>query len=430
VSGVELPIRAGTAEDWEAVARLMFTAFLSPFDADAMRIEAEIFEPERALLATDDDQLVAHAAAFTRDLTVPGNVLPAAHVTMVSVLPTHRRRRLLSRMMEHQLREVQQAGREPIAVLWASESPIYPRFGYGLAARRLILEINNREARLPARLPVRPDGASPAADEGRLRLGEPGALQTELAKVYEQVRPDRPGWSSREGSWWRYVLADLPSRRGGGSELRAVLHESRTTTHGVSPDGYQLDGYAIWRARGTWENAQPNGETWVGEVVAATPAAYLALWQFLLNIDLTRVTRFGHASVDEPLLQLAAEPRALNPKLADTLWVRIVDLPGALAARQYVSAVDVVFEVTDALLPANAGRWRLTSGGGTGACASTDTPADLACDVTDLGAAYLGGTPLTALAAAGRVRELRPGALAAASTAFGWYRAPVAIEVF
>jgi predicted acetyltransferase len=435
MAGTELPIRSGTPEDWEVVARLLATVYHSPFDTDSARIEGEIFEPERALLATDEGTLVAHAAAFTRDLTVPGNVVPAAHVTMVGVLPTHRRRRLLSRMMQRQLREVQQAGREPIAVLWASESPIYPRFGYGLAARRLILEIDNRDARLPARLPGGPDGASPAAGEGRLRAGEPAALQAEFAKVYEQVRPDRPGWSNREGSWWKYVLADLPSQSDGGTELHAVVHESRVPADGVSRashevDGYELDGYAIWRTKRGWESAQPKGETWVSEIVAANPAAYLALWQFLLSIDLTRVTRFSYASVDEPLLQLAAEPRALRPTLADALWVRIVDLPGALAARQYVSAVDVVFEVTDALLPANAGHWRLTTGGGVGACVRTDVPADLACDVTDLGAAYLGGTSLSALAAAGRVRELRPGALAAANTAFGWHRAPVSIEVF
>jgi predicted acetyltransferase len=333
-------------------------------------------------------------------------------------------------MMQRQLREVQQAGREPIAVLWASESPIYPRFGYGLAARRLILEIDNRDARLPARLAGEPDRATPAADEGRLRAGEPATLHAEFAKVYEQVRPDRPGWSSREGAWWRHVLADFPGQRDGATELHAVLHESRVPTAGASPGGYELDGYAVWRTKANWESARPNGETWVSEVVAANPATYLALWQFLLNIDLTRTTRFSYASVDEPLLQLAAEPRALRPTLADALWVRIVDLPGALTARQYASAVDVILEVTDTLLPANAGRWRLTTAGGVGTCVRTDMPADLACDVTDLGAAYLGGTPLGALAASGRVRELRPGALAAASTAFGWHRAPVSIEVF
>jgi predicted acetyltransferase len=430
VAEVELPIRSGTPEDWQIVAGLLSTVYHSVFDSDSAQVGAEIFEPERALLATDEGTLVAHAAAFTRDLTVPGNVVPAAHVTMVGVLPTHRRRRLLSRMMQRQLREVQQTGREPIAVLWASESPIYPRFGYGLAARRLILEIDNRDARLPARLPGQPGGTTPATDERRLRPGRPAELHAEFAKVYEQVRPDRPGWSSREGSWWRDVLADFPSRRDGATELHAVLHESRVPTDGVSPGGYELDGYAIWRTKGSWESARPNGETWVSEVVAANPAAYLALWRFLLDIDLTRVTRFSHASVDEPLLQLAVEPRALRPTLADALWVRIVDLPGALTARQYASAVDVVFEVTDALLPANAGRWRLTTGGGVGTCVRTDMPADLACDVTDLGAAYLGGTPLGALAAAGRVRELRPGAVAAASAAFGWHRAPVSIEVF
>ena len=61
---------------------------------------------------------------------------------------------------------------------------------------------------------------------------------------------------------------------------------------------------------------------------------------------------------------------------------------------------------------------------------STVDEPDLACDIRALGAAYLGGTSLDALATAGRVREVRPGTLATASIAFGWHRVPSAIEVF
>lgn len=397
------------AEDFDELARMLGDLFHGGFDAETHELERGIFEPERALLIRDGADLVASAAAFTRELTVPGGTVPAAHVTMVGVVPTHRRQGLLTRLMRHQLRQLRDAGREPVAVLWASEGRIYPRFGYGLAAQRLAVECDTTELRLPA----------PAAAAGRLRLDRPAARRAELARVYDRVRPDRPGWSSRNDAWWRYVLGDPAGQRGGATERRVVLHEG--------PDG--VDGYGLFRTRSEWERTGPRGHTTVDEVVAATPGAYAALWRMLLSIDLTRRLTF-RAAVDEPLLRLVDEPRRLGAHLVDALWLRVVDVPAALAARRYAAPVDVVVEVTDELLPENTGRWRLTGGPEGAECAPTDRPAELACDVRCLGELYLGGVGLGALAAAGRVDELRFGALAAAGPAFGWHRAPAGMEVF
>ncbi|WP_036372863.1 sterol carrier protein domain-containing protein, partial [Micromonospora sp. ATCC 39149] len=139
---------------------------------------------------------------------------------------------------------------------------------------------------------------------------------------------------------------------------------------------------------------------------------------------------FYQGPVDDPLPRLVDEPRRLETRVADALWLRVVDVPAALAARRYAATVDVVVEVTDELLPENAGRWRLTGGPDGARCVPADAPADLACDVRALGELYLGGVGLTALADAGRVAELRPGALAAAGPAFSWHRAPAGMGVF
>jgi predicted acetyltransferase len=408
VNEYELPMRVGTPEDWDGISLLLQGAFHQTAEPETAEIERSIAEPERALVVTDDDQVVAHAAVLTRDLTVPGNVIPAAHVTGVGVAATHRRRRLLTRLMHRQLRDIYDGRQEPVAVLWASEAPIYPRFGYGLAAERLSMEINSKEAEITA---VR---------DGRLRAAEPAALLPELTKVYEQLRPSRPGWSSRDERWWNYRLADPPASRGGGTALRAAVHE---TESGV-------DGYAVWRTKSEWVAGSPRGEVWVTEVAAANPAAYASLWEFLLGIDLTRTTRYGFAAVDEPLLHLVPDPRSLAPRLVDALWVRVVEVGAALSARRFAAGVDLVLDITDPILTANTGRWRLVGDGPAASCTRTDAPADLSCAVSDLGAAYLGGPSWAALAAAGRVREHRPGALAAATAAFGWHRAPVGIEVF
>jgi predicted acetyltransferase len=397
------------AEDFDDIFELMSLAFHGDGDRELREVERGIFEPERGLLVRDGATAVAHAAAFTRELAVPGGSVPAAHVTMVSVAPTHRRRGLLSGLMRRQLREVRDAGREPVAVLWASEGRIYPRFGYGLAAQSLTFRCDTVELRLP----------EPASAPGTLRLDRPAARGADLARVYERARADRPGWSDRDERWWAYVLADVKSLREGATERRVLLHEG--------PDG--VDGYALYRTREEWDAAGPRGEVRVDEVVTADPAAYLALWRTLLSIDLTRKLTFRGA-VDEPLLRLVNEPRRLGGRLSDALWVRLVDVPAALAARRYATDVDVVVEVTDELLPENSGRWRLVGGPGGASCTASTAPAALACDVRCLGELYLGGVGLAALAAAGRVRELTAGALAAAGPAFGWHRAPAAMEVF
>jgi predicted acetyltransferase len=404
----EIELRVGVADDVDAVTALLAQAFHYSVDADVEASNRLVFEAERSLVAEDHGAMVGHAGAFTRDLTVPGSTLPAAHVTMVGVAPTHRRRRLLTRMMERQLREVRNAGREPVAVLWASEGRIYPRFGYGLAAQKLDLTIPNREL------------AVATAPTTALRQVDPADAWPTIAAVYDAARPGRVGWSDRSEAWWRRILADPPGQRGGASRLYAALYDGH--------DGPL--GYALWRTRSGWSGSGPAGEVDVREIVSDEPVAYAALCHLVLSVDLTRTVHIPFVAVDDPLWHLVDEPRRLGAQLAECLWVRLVDLPAALAARRYAADVDVVFEVTDPLLPANAGRWRLT-GGPTGAsCAAATGPADLSCDVRDLGAAYLGGTSLAALAAAGRVRESTPGALQSASIAFGWHRLPSATEVF
>ncbi|TCB91591.1 GNAT family N-acetyltransferase [Micromonospora zingiberis] len=405
-----LPIETARAEDFDEMGRFLNFLFHHSLEPEAHETERAIFEPERALVVRDGAELVGTAAAFTRELGIPGSAVPAAHVSMVGVAPTHRRRGLLTALMRRQLREIHEARREPVAVLWASEGRIYPRFGYGLAAQRLQITGDTNELRLPP----------PTADEGRLRLDRPAARRADLARVYDQVRAGRPGWSARDDRWWRYVLVDPEAQRGGATERRVVLHEG--------PDG--IDGYGLFRTKADWDGAGPKSLTSVDEVVTSSAAGYRAIWRMLLSIDLTRQVSFLRAAVDEPLLRLVDEPRRLGPRLVDALWVRVVDVPAALAARRYATDIDMVVEVTDSLLPENTGRWRLQGGPKTASCVPATGPADLACDVSCLGELFLGGATPTALADTGRLRELRPGALATADPAVTWHRAPSALEIF
>jgi len=405
----DITIRTAVADDWDDMYRTMSTAFNEDADEEWSAVERTVFEPERALVAHRGADLVGTAGIYTRRLSVPGATVPAAHVTLVAVAPTARRQGVLTSFMRRQFADIQAAG-EPIAVLWASEGRIYQRFGYGLSARRMGVTVDTREARLMIS----------SAGEGRLREGTPADLRETLVKVYDQVYAQRPGWSERTARNWDFRLADPKLLRRGASARRAVVHEGAAG----------VDGYALWRVTHDWEHGGPAGEVRIMEQVTTTPEAYAALWRFLLTVDLTRTTSADFCALDEPLMFLVNEPRRLGARVSDALWLRIIDVPTALAARRYAAPVDVVIEVADELIPHNTGRWRLTGSPEAARCVATDEPADLACDIRSLGTAYLGDAALGALAAGGAVREQRPGALAAASAAFAWHRPPSAIEVF
>jgi len=411
-------IRPVSPEEFDAFHTVDMHAFHgSPLSDDDRQVVTDRLEFDRSLAAFDGGMLVGTAAAYSFQLTVPGRqVLPTAGVTWVSVLPSHRRRGVLSSMMRRQLADVRDRG-EPVAVLWASESVIYSRYGYGRAMWHADFTLHRGEGTLARTAP---------ADGGlRLRLPDPAAALPELAKVYETVRPARPGFIARNELWWRGLVYDPPDRRHGTSPLRCVLAE----------DDSGPRGYALYSAVNRWDSdtSLPDGTLNVREMVSADAAASAAMAADLLSRDLTTEFRIRGRPVDDPLLYQLADPRRARPRLKDALWVRIIDVPGALARRRYSGPADAVIEVRDDLLPSNAGRWRLTTadaaadGGGLEAScvpAGAADRADVVLDVTSLGSAYLGGTPLGALAAAGLVTEGRPGAVRQLSAALSWDLAP------
>lgn len=405
-------LRPITADELPVLGRMVNQVFLSDSHDDEMEHEAAVFEPERSLAVFDADQPVASAAAYTRDMTLPGGPAPVAAVTWVAVAPTHRRRGLLTRMMRHQLDELHDERREPVAALWASESAIYGRFGYGLASRYV------RMAIATGNVSIRPDVSR---GPGRMQLCTRDQAIPALHAVYEAVRARRVGYLDRRGKWWDARLFDPERWREGATALRFVVH---------SDDAGQPDGYVIFNVKSQWEQSGPRGLVNIRELQAASPDAYAALCGFVLEMDLVGEVRWDCAAVDEPLWYLVTNPRALQPTLSDGLWVRVVDVDRALQARRYTVPVDVVLDVSDAFCAWNTGRYRLTADAHGAVCSRTTDPADLLLPATALGAAYLGGTTLSSLAAAGLVVEQRPGALEKASTAFAGVREPFCPEVF
>ena len=325
----------------------------SPWSDSDRQVGVDRFEFDRTLAAFDDRTPVGVTMCYSFQLSVPGQeMLPAAGVTFVAVLPTHRRRGVLSSLMRRQLADVRDRG-EPLAILWASEAVIYGRYGYGRASWQLGFTLQRGEGGLSRAAASLAAAGLAAGRDLRLRIAEPEAVLPELAKVYDAVLASRPGMFGLNQAWWRAMIYDPADQRQGASPLRCLLAE----------DASGPRGYALYSALDTWTDSLPTNVLTVRELMAADPAASAALGTDLFSRDLTTEFRLWRRPVDDPLLYLLADPRRTRPQLIDALWVRIVDLPRALAGRRYSSPVDVVIEVRDEILPANAGRWRLTTTG-------------------------------------------------------------------
>jgi predicted acetyltransferase len=365
---------------------LLERAFGSVPHPDDLEVELGVADPARTYGAFHGEDLVGTAGSFDFRMAVPGAVTPVAGVTWVGVLPTHRRQGVLNAMMDRQLADLHAEGKA-VAALWATEAGIYGRYGYAVAAWSLALSLPRGAA---FRAPV------PA---GGLRLVEPDA--PELRAVYAEVARRTPGWPERDEAWWAHRLHDPEHRRHGASPLQCVL-----------TDG----GYALYATVASWDDALPAGVVKVREVVAATPEAEARLWRHLLDLDLVKEVQVFASAPDGLLVHgLLAEPRAARAAYRDTLHVRLVDVPAALAQRRYAADVDVVLAVDDPRCPWNTGSWRLVGSRDGASCTATSDAPDLLVAPSDLGAAYLGGTPLRARP----VVERTPGALAGTSTAFG-----------
>jgi predicted acetyltransferase len=375
-------------------------------DLDAAR---ELLEEERlaGVRLGDPPKLVGIHAALTQDLTVPGGSVRCGGLTWVAVHPEARRRGVLRAMMRHHLDDLRERG-EPVSALFAAEPAIYGRFGYGLTSSWVELTVPRGAALRD--VPGAADLTASFETADRVRHGPL------VADLFERARANHPGWVSRSrGALWASAFLVPASTARGQDDLRLLTVRDR---------GGDVRGYALFTRRMDWSATGANGTVSVREAITLDGAAAYALWSRLLDLDLTARVEVRRRPVDDVLLHLLVDVRAADPRFGDALWVRIVDLPTALAARRYPAPVEVVLDVADALCPWNAGRWRLKSGPDGASCEPADAEADLALDVRDLASAYLGGVSLTALASAGLVRELRPGALIAAAAAFSWPVAP------
>jgi predicted acetyltransferase len=370
------------------------------------QVNRPLWELDRFIGAFDpglDGEQVGSAGIYSLTMTFPEHrPQPVAGVTWVCVRPDRQRRGVLTAMMRHQLDDLHDAGREPVAILTASEAAIYGRFGYGLAVDRVRLEA-------PAGLTFRPG----VTTEGVRQVPRERALPL-VRDLYDRARLRVTGLMARSDADWNALYSDHEEARDGGTPLYFALHD---------------DGFVAYRIKDDWTDRGPASTLSVHEISASTPPAWASLWRHVLDYPLVREVIYRWAWIDDPLRDLVVDVRALRRPASDHVWLRLVDLARAIGLRSYRTTCSVTVGLTDDFCPWNAGSWRLDLDTDGGAATRVDDEPQVRLDTADLAAAFLGGSRLGRLVGAGRVTG-DPAAIEALGLALSTSLAPWVPEGF
>ncbi|HEY2916051.1 MAG TPA: GNAT family N-acetyltransferase [Candidatus Limnocylindrales bacterium] len=388
------PIEASELPAWLEAASTVF--FFWPWGEPNASAEfrLESMDLQRTRAAFDGSTVVGTYRTFPTPLTLPGgSSLTASAVTAVTVRSTHRRRGILSAFEADDMARAREAG-EPVGVLIAAEWPIYGRFGYGPATWRAKWSLRARAARFKEPAP------------GTIEVVNALRAREVIPPIYDRYRLAQPGELGRTDFRWD---VDLTIRQPPGRPKQALVFAIH---HG--PDG--PDAYAVYHGEEKWDDGIPDNVAIVDELHGTSVEAELAMWQYLASLDLVATITADTRRPSDPLLWYLEDARAFRLReLTEFLWVRLFDVPTALAARSFDRDDRLVIEVVDRLGggagPA-AGRFELEASPDGATCRPTRRAADVTVPVAALGAAYLGGTRLRDAIRARGADEATPGALA------------------
>jgi predicted acetyltransferase len=403
-------IRAIEADELDAMLEADSRGFgIAPYRPGASRSWAT-GELDRTRIAFESGRMVGVSRTYSFELTMPGGaLLPAAAVSWVSVLPTHRRRGVLTQMMNAMHDDARERG-EPAAILTASESAIYGRFGYGVAAWRLALTAERARIKF----------ARPDEDTGSMRLVAREEAERVLVHIYEGARTARAGMVSRPDIWWNQPFWDFMVGRAKAHFI--AIHSDA--------DGND-DGYVVYEITGEGSGGlTTDRKLSIIDMQAHTPATWIALWRYAFSVDLIGTVAAYNQPIDDPLRHVVVDGRWVRVEfLNDHLWLAPLDPAAVLDARTYAVPGRVVIEVrapdgTHTTVAVES------AADGKSSAATTGETADLVCDTAVLGMCALGGNRWSELAAAGRVDVQRPEVLELADAMFLATPAPALLSFF
>jgi predicted acetyltransferase len=399
-------IRAIQPDEFEAMRRTMGLVFgFDPPEGDGRFLR--LLPLDRTRCGFDGGTMISTSGAFDLEMTVPGGQVACGGTTAVAVLPTHRRQGVLREMMRAHLADVKEHG-EPIAALWASDSAIYGRFGYGCASICYDIEVEPQHA-TSNRL---------APEPGPSRLIDRKEALEIVPPLYDRLRTRIPGFFARTPEWWE----DRSFREDGASDGGTALR------YAVVDGDEGISGFASYRTKAHWDEGHGSGKVTVYDLFAETPEAWAGIWSLVANQDLVARAVGSLRPPWDPIFDFLGGTRRARAFRYDALWVRLMDVVGALVARSYSAPLDVVLGVEDPLGDAT-GTYRLRADADGAECAPTTDEPVVLLDLEDLSAGYMGRPHFRQWARAGRLSGASD-ALAAMDAAFTWDPQPWCPEIF
>ena len=394
-------LRPVNSEEFESWLRAESRAHSNRLDNEPEELRRH-FDLERSLGVFEGSNIIGGCQAHRLEMSIPGGMSAVAGVANVAVQPTHTRQGVMTRMMRRQLNDIHEWG-EPLAALFASESSIYGRFGYGVGTVHESWKLERPYNAYAKRFESR----------GRIVFLDPEEAVERLPEVYERSTAGHPGvfpkpphkWVEEASSPDAHEPQPRVRGRGRGGLFYAAYEE----------DGI-IEGYAIYRSN------RPT--IMVTELMAVKQEATSALWRFCFDLDLMSVTEAVKRPMDDPLPWVLLDPRRLQRTVRDGIWLRVVDVAGALGQRTYAGADRLTLEVQDGLCEWNDGRFELEGSAEGASCRSTVASPDISIDVVALASGYLGAVSFTTLARAGAAEEHTPGALHRADRMFAVQHQP------
>lgn len=395
---MDLEFRPPAEGDWPAFVGLMQETFIETWPDDASDRMRKMADFARPVAGFDGDRIEATWGAYRHVMQVPGGALPCTGITWVTVSARHRRRGALTEMMRR-LQDTGAADGEPIAALFAAEGAIYNRFGFGVAARSVRFKLDAREL---AALPPPPGRVVEISREEALERFPP---------IFDQSTTGRPGVVVRNPLWWKRTLMIASEPEPGWMGPRYLVYVDATGRD---------RGMAVARLKGDERGLLFHGRCRLTDLHAIDPSAAAAIWRYAGSFDLVRTVVARMRPTDDGLPFMLRDLRQVRVNEDEELWVHLTDPPMALQGRRYLGDGTLRLRVDDPSWPRASGTYQLDVSDGVGHCARVDGEADIELGASDLGAIYLGATSPHQLAAAGRIVERRPGAVADAYRLFNW----------
>ena len=402
---MNIKLRPVDKSEFPSFQRIASRGFGNHVDSALIDERQKIVELDRTIAAYDGGDIVGTNLSSSLTMNVPGDALPVAGIAYISVQATHRRQGILTRMMEFQLKDIH-SRQEPLAALYSSESLIYGRFGFGIGTIQETWEIDKRHAQL-----LKPNAAS-----GHVKFVDPNEMRSVFPDIQKSALSDCPGTILTPDYEWDSRKNKAEKSSGSQDIPFNILYE---TTRGI-------EGYATYTNSGfsRWSTASLE----VSELFATTSEAYTALWNFCFEIDLIQTIKAINRPVDDPLFWQLSDPQKLHrtiyPHLSNALWIRLVDVQSALAARKYMTSDKLTLGIMDNFCAWNTGVYELSGTPDGSQCRLVNLTPDISLSVIDLASVYLGTVKFSTLAQAGRIEENTYGSIHRADTMFATHSAP------